>query len=63
MIAEKVTEVITTESSNSAVDLKVKEFEQLLKEMKKTGLIKKPNYDLPLVDTIGRTYYSSTNKR
>jgi hypothetical protein len=63
LIAEKLTEVILKESSKSSEDKKVKDFEQLLADMKKTGLIKQPNYNLPLVDTIGKTYYSSFNKR
>jgi hypothetical protein len=63
LIAEKLTEVILKESSKPSEDKKVKDFEQLLAEMKKTGLIKQPNYNLPLVDTIGKTYYSSFNKR
>ena len=63
LIAEKLTEVILNESSKLPEDKKNQEFKQLLIDMKKTGLIKEPNYNLPLVDTIGKTYYSATNKR
>lgn len=62
-VVEKFTEIIVKESSASREDKKSKEFAQLLNEMKKAGLIKKPEYNLPLVDTIGKTYYSSINKR
>ena len=61
-LTEKVIEVISKEVKSSP-DKKPQELEQLLNDMKKAGLIKQPNYNLPLVDTIGKTYYSSINKR
>lgn len=62
-IAEKLSEVISQESLKIVNDKKAKEFVQLLAEMRSTGLLKQPNYDLPMVDTIGKTYYFSINKR
>lgn len=61
-LVEKITNVISVESSNSLEEQKLKEFEKMISDMKKSGLIKRPVYDLPLVDTIGKTYYSSINK-
>ncbi len=61
-LAEKLQEIIQ-EGSRTQNDEDFKKFEQLLGEMKKSGVIKQPNYTLPLVDTIGKTYYSSINKR
>ncbi len=62
-ITEKLIEATDKQSGNTSENKKVKDFERLLTEMKKTGILKQPSYDLPLVDTIGKTYYSSTNKR
>lgn len=63
LIAEKLTDVISKELTNPLEKQKVKEFDKLLTEMKKAGLIKNPNYNLPMVDTIGKTYYTSINRR
>lgn len=63
LIADKLTIVISSENKKASDKIKRGEFEQLLNEMKKTGLIKIPNYNLPLVDTLGKTYYSSESKR
>ena len=62
-LSEKLEEVISTETKKASADKKIKETEQFIADMKKAGLIKQSNYNLPLVDTIGKTYYSSTNKR
>jgi hypothetical protein len=58
---EKLSNVIIEESLKNVDDRKIIDFEKLLSDMK--GLIKKPSYNLPMVDTIGRRYYSSINKR
>jgi hypothetical protein len=62
-IAEQLQEIVIKEGKKNSTDKQLKEFNQLLDEMKKSGYIKTPNYTLPLVDTIGKTYYSSINKR
>jgi hypothetical protein len=62
-ITEKLTEILSEQNLKSLESKKIKEVEQLLEEMKRTGLLKTPVYNLPLVDTIGKTYYSTTNKR
>jgi hypothetical protein len=61
-ISEKLSDVVLKELSSSSKDKELKEFDKLLSDMKKAGLIKSPNYNLPLVDTIGKTYYSATGK-
>lgn len=63
LLTEKLTEAVTKELSNPLEEQKLKEFDKLMADLKKAGLIKKPNYDLPLVDTIGKTYYTSLNKQ
>ncbi len=63
LLAEKLEEVIANETQKASEDKKIKEIEKFIADMKKAGLIKQSNYNLPLVDTIGKTYYSSTNKR
>lgn len=62
LLTEKLTDVITVELSNPMEEQKIKEIDKFINDMKKAGLLKKPAYDLPLVDTIGKTYYSSINK-
>jgi hypothetical protein len=62
LLTEKLTDTIKKELSKPLEEQKLKEFDKLISDMKKAGLIKKPMYDLPLVDTIGKTYYASINK-
>lgn len=62
LLTEKLTDTISKELSNPLEEQKLKEFDKIITDMKKAGLIKMPKYDLPLVDTIGKTYYSSINK-
>lgn len=59
---ENLAKIISKESAKLSENKKIKEFERLLADLKKTGLIEKPNYNLPLVDTIGKIYYSSIIK-
>lgn len=61
-IAEKLQEIIKTEEEKNSNDKNFQEFEQLLEEMENLYSTKKPEYSLPLVDTIGKTYYSTINK-
>jgi len=63
LIAEKIQDVISKETAKSPKEKKPVEVDQLLNDLKKAGLIKQSNYNLPLVDTIGKTYYTSINKR
>jgi hypothetical protein len=62
LLTDKLTDTISKELSNPLEEQKLRDFDKLITEMKKAGLIKKPIYNLPLVDTIGKTYYSSINK-
>ena len=59
---ENLAKIISKEFAKLSENKKIKEFERLLADLKKTGLIEKPNYNLPLVDTIGKIYYSSIIK-
>ena len=59
---ENLAKIISKESAKLSENKKIKEFERLLADLKKTGLIEKPDYNLPLVDTIGKIYYSSIIK-
>ncbi len=61
--AKRLDQVIQEESTKDSNDNTTKELEILLEDIRKTGLFKGPTYNLPLVDTIGKTYYSSINKR
>lgn len=62
LLTEQLTDAISKELSKTLEEQKLKEFDKLITDMKKAGLIKRPIYDLPLVDTIGKTYYSLINK-
>lgn len=61
-LADKIQETIKTEEFNNSKDTSFKEFQQLIEDLKKLGVDKKPDYTLPLADTIGKGYYSSLNK-
>ena len=61
-IAEKLQETIKAENEKNSNDKNFQEFEQLLEEMENLCSTKKPEYSFPLVDTIGKTYYSTINK-
>ena len=63
LISEKLMVVISKESASAPGAKDIKEVEKLIKDLKDAGLLKQSNYNLPLVDTIGKTYYSSINKR
>lgn len=62
-IDESLKETILKEGRKNSSEKQLKEFQKVLDEMKKSGQIQKPNYTLPLVDTIGKTYYSILNKK
>lgn len=62
-ITEKIQETIKAEEIKNADDISLKELQELIDEIKRLGLDKKPDYTLPLPDTIGRIYYSSLNKQ
>lgn len=61
-LADKIQETIKTEEFNNSKDTSFKEFQQLVEDLKKLGVDKKPDYTLPLADTIGKGYYSALNK-
>ena len=63
LLAEKLTQVISKELSEDTNAQKQMEVNKILDDMKKAGVLKKPVYNLPQVHTIGKTYYSSLNKR
>ncbi len=62
LIAEKFQEILKTEESKISDDANFQQVQQFIDEMKKLGLDRKPDYNLPLTDTIGRAYYSSLNR-
>jgi hypothetical protein len=62
-IAEKFQETLKIEESKTSDDANFQQVQQFIDEMKKLGLDRKPDYTLPLTDTIGRAFYSSLNRR
>jgi hypothetical protein len=62
-IAEKFQETVKIEESKVSNDANFQQAQQFIDEMKKLGLDKKPDYTLPLTDTIGKAYYFSLNRR
>ena len=62
-ITDKLKETLKLEEKKNSNDKNFREFDSLIKEMDKLGYSKKPDYSLPLVDTIGKTTYSTLNKR
>ena len=63
LIPEKLSEIISKESSISPEVNNINEVVKFISDLKKAGLLKQSSYTLPLADTIGKTYYSSINKR
>lgn len=61
-LSDKIQETIRTEELKNSKNSNLIELQQLIDEMKKLGVDKKPDYTLPLADTIGKGYYSSLNK-
>ena len=61
-IADKMKQAIKIEEQKNSDDKKFAEFNLLLAEIDKLGYSQKPNYSFPLVDTIGKTTYSTLNK-
>ena len=61
-IADKMKQAIKFEEQKNSDDKKFAEFSLLLAEIDKLGYSQKPNYSFPLVDTIGKTTYSTLNK-
>jgi hypothetical protein len=61
-IADKLQDTVKLEEKKNASDKNFKEFEQLISQMDKLGYTQKPDYSFPLVDTIGKTTYSTLNK-
>jgi hypothetical protein len=61
-IVEKLIDTVKTEEKKNSKDKSFKEFEQLISQMDKLGFTQKQDYTIPLVDTIGKTTYSTLNK-
>ena len=57
-ITEQVVEILKKPQSS-----RIAELENLVKRMNQKGLLKKQSFGLPLVDTIGKTLYSSEGER
>lgn len=61
-IADKTKQTINLEEKKNFDDKNFSEFNQLITQIDKLGYFEKPNYSFPLVDTIGKTTYSTLNK-
>jgi hypothetical protein len=62
-ISEKLTELIENESRESLEMKNLLQLGKTISKLKKTGIIKQSTYDFPMVDTIGKTLFSSLNKK
>lgn len=60
-ITEKLQETLKNEEQKNAQDINFHDLQQVIDDMKKLGLDKKPDYTLPLADTLGKGYYSLNN--
>ncbi|MBY0482133.1 MAG: hypothetical protein K2Q21_12305 [Chitinophagaceae bacterium] len=61
-ITEKIQEIVKAEEQKCSKDTNFKELQQIIDAMKNVGLDKRPDYTLPLADTIGKGYYTSLNR-
>ena len=61
-IVDKRKDTVKVVEKKNSNDKNFKEFEQLISQLDKLGFSQKPDYSFPLVDTIGKTIYSTLNK-
>lgn len=61
-LTEKLTDTILFEETKTPSDKELKDLGDFVRKMKEYGIIKTPQYTLPLVDTIGKIYYLSIHK-
>jgi len=61
-IADKIKQTIKLEEKKNSNDIKYMELNEIIQQMDSLGYTQKPNYSFPLVDTIGKTTYSTLNK-
>jgi len=61
-LSTKLSELIDEKKNEIILEKDIISFEEMIKRLEDSGLVKKPNYDLPMVDTLGKRFYSSLNK-
>lgn len=61
-VSEKVNKVLLKEKKYSKDLERINELHHVIEDLQKRGVIKNQGYTIPLVDTIGRNYYSSQKK-
>jgi len=61
-IADKLKETVNVEQNKNSNIKNLKEFDQLIAQIGKLGYSEKAVYSFPLVDTIGKTTYTTLNK-
>ena len=62
-ITDKLKETIQMEEAKNSKDRNYVEIEQLFDELRKMGLLTKPDYTFPIVDTMGKHLYSSLHEQ
>ena len=61
-LADRLQDTIKAEKLIRSKDQNFRKLENYLIEIEKLGYTRKQEYTIPLVDTIGRTTYSTLNK-
>lgn len=61
-LVDKLKETVKVEQNKISNIKNLKEFDQLIAQMDKLGYTQKAVYSFPLVDTIGKTTYTTLNK-
>ena len=59
-VVDKVRDVLHKHMSKDQVSLN--KLQQFIQEMSNKGLIRKKEYDIPLVDTVGKTFFQNNSK-
>lgn len=62
-IAKMLELIVNQSESNKATFEQVLQFEDTMKNLQKLVPMEKPTYNLPQVDTIGKSTYLSLNKK
>jgi hypothetical protein len=60
-IEERIIELTRKEEQKTNIDLK--NFDTFVKTLDEIYHREKPSYNIPLVDTIGKTYYNTFNRK
>jgi uncharacterized protein YjgD (DUF1641 family) len=60
-LSEQVEELLKKQSTQTDEQRSIREMIELIEDLRAKGILKKPEYNLPMRDTIGRSFYKLHN--